>query len=233
MSKVFTIDSKIHLGAKLPAFDDKTIKDEPMMFSTQPSFAYEHGGPITKAFLEAALGKPYAYGSWDNFYSGYDAGFCFDSRVHMLMEGWWPCIPGFHHDDVPRSRSDKQPNYENPEYKAKCILALINADVCPTEFALGKIDMPDVPLGELVYKTWHPIVEQAIKDGKLESFLVPDRQLVHFDYHSFHQGTQARKFGWRWFGRLTSSAGYNSGRPHYNEIRRQVNVYMQNPMEGW
>lgn len=230
--KMYPIDSQYQIGARLPEFDQKTVKDEPMFFSATPKFAWKEGGPITRAFLAAVFGITLAdYAEWK---LRDKKNYCFDSRVHMLMPGWFPCIPGWHHDDVPRSRSDGQPNYENPEFKSKHILALVNGDICPTEFAVGRVDMPHIPeYSGPVYKYWHDIVEKDIKEGSLERRSVPSNRLIHFNYHSFHQGTRAVGRGFRWFGRLSWDAGYEQGRPHANEIRRQVNVYLENPMEGW
>jgi hypothetical protein len=226
--KMHHFDSKFTVGAKLPNFDEKIVKDEPMFFSATPSFAYANGGPITTAFLERCF--PLIEG----FLSAYDGAYCFDSRVHMLMPGWWPCIPGWHHDDVPRSRSDGQPNYDTPEYHSKHILALVNGDICPTEFAVGSAAYKDIPVGMgNIYKHWHDAVEEDIRDGVMERVQVPSNRLIHFDCNSFHQGTQAVGRGFRWFGRLTWDAGYENGRPQHNEIRRQVNVYMDNVTEGW
>jgi ribosomal protein L4 len=42
-------------------------------------------------------------------------------------------------------------------------------------------------------------------------------------------GTRAVKNGWRLFIR----ASWNTDRKPTNEFRRQVQVYMENPMEGW
>ncbi len=228
------IDSRVVFGAGLPDFDEDAVKNEPMFFSCKPKFAWENGGPITQAFLAAAFGITLADYAGFKLRDSQVGNYCFDSRVHMLMPGWFPCIPGWHHDDVPRSRSDGQPNYDNPEYEAKHILALVNGDICPTEFAVGEASYPDVPLySGPIYKYWHEEVESDIRDGVMKRVPVPSNRLIHFDYHSFHQGTRAVKRGWRWFGRLSWNAGYESGRPHHNEIRRQVNVYMDNPMEGW
>lgn len=221
----------MRVGARLPEFDQDAVKAEPMFWSATPKFAWQNGGPITRAFLAAAFGITLAdYADWVLARDGKHM--CFDSRVHMLMPGWFPCIPGWHHDDVKRSRSDGQPDYDDPG-KAKHILALVNGDIAPTEFALGKVEYPDVPLGEIVYKDWHQRVEADIGFGALERVQVPTNHLIHFDHESFHQGTRAVKGGWRWFGRLTWDAGYGDGRPHHNEIRKQVQVYLENPMEGW
>ena len=231
--KMHMINSNFTVGAEMRNWDQRYVKNEPMLFSATPLFAWQNGGAITRDFLALAFGITLAdEAEWvlrDKKCGNYNL----DSRVHMLMPGWFPCIPGWHHDDVPRSRSDGQPNYDNPEYESKHILALVNGGICPTEFAVGKAEYPDVPLGRTVYKDWHECVERDIKDGVMQRVQIPSNRLIHFNHHSFHQGTRAIGTGFRWFGRLTWDAGYEKGRPHHNEIRKQVNVYLDMPMEGW
>lgn len=232
--KMYPISSRFIVGARLRDWNQTHVKNEPMLFSATPKFAWENGGPITRDFLSMVFGITLSDDADWVLRDSKRTGYCFDSRVHMLMPGWFPCIPGWHHDDVPRTRRDAQPNYENPEFKSKHILALVNGDICPTEFATGKVAMPHIPEDTgPVYKYWHTIVEQDIKDGVLKREKVPSNHLIHFDYHSFHQGTRAIGRGFRWFGRLTWDAGYEQGRPYANEIRKQVNVYLEHPMEGW
>jgi len=215
--KTYTFDSQIELGETLRDFTQDEVKSEPMFFRAAFGFATINGGQITRAFLSHLP---------DWFKDAED--FTFDSRVHMLMPGWYPCIPGFHHDDVPRTRSDKQPNYDTPEYKSEHAMALIG-DCCPTEFALGTSNFPEVLHNEIVYKHWHPHVVEQIKSGKLESFSAPSNKIIYFDWNTWHQGTKAIKRGFRWFGR----ASINTNRIPLNEIRVNANVYMDEPMEGW
>lgn len=196
-------------------FSQEDIKNEPMLFSSSVDYAKEHGGPITRAFLKS-------------FVPNYDSG-VFDSRVHMLMPGWYPAIPGFHHDDVPRSRQDGQPNYRNPEYAAYHAMGLLNGDICPTEFALGESELWEVPLGRTVYKVWHPEIVKLRDEGKLKTYKAESGKIIWFDNHTWHQGVAATGSGFRWFGRLS----FNTYRPIKNEIRRQANVYLEFPMEGW
>lgn len=208
------IRSSYRIGSGLPYFGETTIKKEPCFFSASYGFAYDNGGPITRAFLEA-LGPKQGI---------------FDSRVHMLMPGWYPCIPGWHHDDIPRSREDKQPNYDSPEYESKHTMALVNGVICPTEFATGMAVLPEVPLGEgPIYKVWHHAIERQIEEGKLSREAVPDRTLIHFDCYGFHQGVPAIGNGFRWFGRFST----DTHRPIINEIRTQSQVYLSDVTEGW
>ncbi len=206
--------STITMGSPLPQFSDDEIKNEPMLFNCSGAAAWDMGGPITRAFLEALGGSGHAV---------------IDTRSHMLMPGWYPCIPGWHHDDVPRTREDGQPNYKTPEYRAVHAMALVNGDICPTQFAVGRCDLPDIPLGGVIYKAWHPQVEALCQDGKMKRVDAPSNRIVWFDWQSFHQGIQANRGGWRWFGR----ASFETERKPTNEIRRQVQVYLEFPMEGW
>jgi hypothetical protein len=214
----FEFESKIEHGSFVRKFDEDVVKNEPMLFSCDLPTALKLGGPITTTFIRALDKK---------FIKSEDL--IIDSRVHMLMPNWFPCIPGFHLDDVPRERSDKQPNHFNPSYQSKHAMLLINGDICPTQFALGKGELEDIAEGEKYYKVWHPKVEQMCKDGVLERHDAESNQIIYFDWNTWHQGTRAIKSGWRFFIRAT----VNTKRKPTNELRRQVQVYLESPMEGW
>jgi hypothetical protein len=209
------IRSEISVGQKVVL--DGDVKNEPMLFSCNADAAWSLGGSLTRAFLDAMsadwLGAP---------------DLIIDSRVHMLMPGWFPAIPGYHHDDVPRSGPDGQPNYVDPEYRSEHLMCLANADVCPTEFAVGTVNYP-IPCGRVIYGDWHPRVIASVRRGDLQICAAPDRTLIRFDDRTFHQAVPAVKNGWRWFIRATR----NTARKPTNELRRQVQVYLAAPMEGW
>ena len=216
----FTFFSDVDRIASFPCEYDKVeISNEPMFYRADLEFAYANGGIITRNFID---NLPFF---WK------DTPVTIDSRVHMLMPDWYPCIPGWHHDDVPRSRYDGQPNYDDTEYNPLHLIGLVNADVAPTEFAVGKITLPEVPIGGIVYRDWHPMVDEAVKSGKLESYKAKSGEMLEFDSNSFHQGTAAVKSGWRWFIRVSkyTSRAYECK----NEIRNQTQVYMKDPMQGW
>lgn len=225
-------DSSIWYGESFGPFEpsQEQIKAEPMFFNSSWLYAIEHGGPITRTFLKN-LPKN----------KGWESG-VFDSRVHMLMPGWYPAIPGWHHDDVPRPKKIKpgthfmtagQPDYKNMTYKSEHIMGLCNGDICPTQFACGQIELPDPKEGELVYRKWHPLVNSAIEKGELILKLAPSLRYIHFDWQSFHQGQKTVGNGWRWFGRITKNSDRCKPENISNEIRTQVQVYLEFPMEGW
>lgn len=203
------------------------IKNEPMFFNSDLDFAYKNGGPITRSFI---MNLP---DDWNN------SEVVFDSRVHMLMPGWYPAIPGFHHDDVPRPDipvgqhfiTAGQPDYDNPRYKSEHILGLVNADVCPTHFLVGEAEFKEVKDGDLIYRQWHKEALAHIEAGTLTQHEAPDRTLLKFDWQTWHTGSKAVSNGWRWFGRLSRNT--DRVKKISNEIRVNAQVYLEFPMEGW
>lgn len=213
-------NSQISILGALPNFEESIVKNEPMFFNASPEFAYENGGEITKRFIELTA----------NACGGIPC--VIDTRVHMLMKGWYPCIPGWHHDDVPRTTATGQPNYKTPEYFAKHILGLVNGDICPTQFALGECDLPEIGDDKVCYREWHPQIDNLCNSGKMDRYDAVGNPIIGFDAHSFHQGQKANASGWRWFGRIS----YDTERTKKitNEIRTQVQVYIPAPdYMGW
>lgn len=200
-------------------YPEEVIKNEPMFFNSSLRFAYDHGGPITKQFI---INLPIEW---------LLSSCVLDSRVHMLMPGWFPCIPGWHHDDVPRSAWTGQPNYKNPEYFAEHVMGLVNGDIAPTEFLPGEFELSDPDEKSIIYKKWHLELEEQIKERSLTPIQAPSGKHIFFNAHTFHQGVRAKKNGWRWFCRVSRNT--NKIKSITNEIRKQVQVYLEFPMEGW
>ncbi len=226
---MITIDSQYAIIDHLPNLPVSVdlIKNEPMLFNCDYDHAIDLGGRLTNNVL-AILPV-----DWKT------VPLVIDSRVHMLMPGWFPCIPGWHHDDVPRTRADGQPNYLDPKRdRSEHLMCLVNADICPTAFATGKVDIELPAEGGVIYAQWHGEVERLIKEGKLTKSLAPNGSLIKFNDDTFHTGTPANAGGWRFFIRISRYYDY-LGNPiarrnnRTNEIRRQVQVYLENPNAGW
>lgn len=223
----YTINSQAYpLSRVMPFASIDEIKNEPMLFNCDMAHAYQRGGSITRAFLDRLPLE------W------HDCPVVVDTRVHMLMPGWYPCIPGWHHDDVPRTRSDRQPNYDFGQNRSWHIVGLVNGRICPTQYAEGNIQVPKIEDGSIVYSRWHDLVEQRIKEGVLNTWHPEEDQLVMFNDMTWHRGTPAKEKGWRWFGRVSRYFDVNGraiprGNPRTNEIRRQVQVYLPTLNQGW
>lgn len=205
-------------GSFATEISNELIKNETMFFNCDLEFAYKHGNEITRSFIDSL---PDDWKTCDTV---------FDSRVHMLMPNWLSCIGGYHQDDVPRPNGG-QPDYDNMLYKSEHIMGSVNADICPTQFAIGESTFHKVSTGENVYKVWHNDVMKKLEAGELLAINAKDRTLIQFDWQTWHTGTLAKSNGWRWFGRLSRNT--DRTKTITNEIRRQTQVYMQNLTEGW
>lgn len=228
MGELHVISSQVHADGhtRLPHFDDIAIKNEPMLFNCDLEGAKKLGGPITYAFTNLLPDE------W------LQAPLVIDSRVHMLMPGWYPCIPGWHHDDVPRTRSDGQPNYGAGQCRSQHVIALINGDICPTIFATGTEFFEEPSLGRTIYADWHHVVEQKVREGNLALETAMSNRFVFFDDRTWHRCQPANRTGWRFFIRASRYFSPDGepiarGNPRTNEVRRQVQVYMDDPNVGW
>jgi len=210
------LNSQIKLGLELPTANEIEVKSEPMLFRCDLENAYKLGGPLTHKFLNALPED------WKA------SPISVDSRVHMLMPGMFPCIPGWHHDDVPRERADGQPNYENPSYKAEHCMA-IWGDCSLTEFAIGGHEIAIPPIGCKIYKLLSPQIDAMCVAGTLKSVTALPRRMVFFDWQTWHRGAPTTHIGFRFFIR----ASRNSMLPPINETRHNANVYMPVIDEGW
>lgn len=216
-----------NLNTFLHNWPQQSIKDEPMLFNCDLAHAHVLGGPIVRDFISKI---PL---DW------YEEPLVIDTRVHMLMPGWYPCIPGWHHDDVPRTRMDGQPNYGEQQDRAAHIMALCNGQICPTQFAIGSQDFSEPDMGTTIYKEWDAVLNHSLRNGsKLELHSIQDKQLVMFDDRTWHRGSPATGSGWRWFGRISRYWDANGNcisrrNPRTNEVRKQVQVYIDPINKGW
>ena len=108
-------------------------------------------------------------------------------------------------------------------------MMLVNGDVAPTEFATGVAEFPRIEEGKVIYKEWHAMVNEKIAAGELTSVSAPSNTLIYFNDRTWHRGTKTVKAGWRFFIRAT----INTGRMPVNEIRNQVQVYIDPIHQEW
>lgn len=201
-------------------FLDDMIKNEPMFFSADYAFAKEKGSVITKFILDQ-IASIVPDEIMQKLLTS-----VIDSRSHMLMPSFYPCIPGWHHDDVPRSRADAQPNYHNPEYKSEHLMIVVGKTAMP-QFLRTTIVLPDIPEGRTVYQAWDRIINAAESEDNF--YTIGSGDVYQFDWQTFHRGMPAKLHGWRYFIRFS----WNTDRKSTNEIRNQVQCYISDPSVGW
>jgi hypothetical protein len=222
-----TFTPRIETLGFLPEFDQHTLKNEPMLFNCDEAHARKLGGPITRALLDALPAD------W------HDAPLVVDTKVAMLMPGWFPCIPGWHHDDVERRGPHGQPDYIGKSKRAEFVMALVGAAHSATEFLNGPVLLPLPPEGETIYADWDRRIGFMVADDQVSTTKADDREVLFFDDATFHRGTVCREGGWRYFGRvsryydLATDAPIARGNERTNEVRNQVQIYMSAENAGW
>lgn len=199
---------------------DDMIKNEPMFFSSNLQYVHQNGKSLTK-FVIGQLMNILPDSLFEQLKTA-----VIDSRSHMLMPGFWPAIPGWHHDDVPRSRKDGQPNYENPEYRSNHLLIVIGNTAMP-QFLRNTVVMPEIPEGRTIYQAWDRVINASESEDNF--YTVGSGDIYEFDYQTFHRAMPAKLHGWRYFIRFS----WNTERKVLNEIRNQVQVYISDPSIGW
>lgn len=217
------------------AANAEAIESETMFFNATGAFLDGLGmrseWPIARAFLrtlEPIIGgeSTWAESNWS-----------LDTRSHMLMRGWFPAIPGWHHDDVDRSeRSGGQPDYDDVWYNPTrqmyvCVIDAIDAPTGSLTEFIGDGEVVSVPWPvpdeAPVYRYWDAHIEREVEAPRT---VLKSGIIYRFDQTSFHRAMPAVSNGWRWFARLTENPG---PRPTGPKIRRQSQVYLPTTNLGW
>lgn len=210
------------ISAKInPALDtQEVIRNEPMIFACDKEHALRLGGPIIRDFVSKLPSE------WlDN------PTLIIDSRTHMLMPGWYPAIPGWHLDEIPRTLPNNQPDHFDTPCTSQHISVCVG-DASLTEFLVGDFELQEPPPEVIVYKQWTQDVQRIVESGAVDICQPKSGVLVHFWDHSWHRVTPSNKHAWRVFIRATIGAK----RKFYNEQRHQVQVYLtgnEDEAGGW
>lgn len=198
---------------------DREIIDEPMLFQANEQFAWKNGGPLTKICL-LAVGNyvEKIRGKMSMIYKSP----IIDTKVVMLMPEQYPCIPGWHCDNVPRNYSLGQPDLSQlnePEYHITMHIDSCD-DLCNTLF----INKPSV-IHYDEKRVWGSIDEYISKNFDESEMTVSAKsgQIAIFNRATLHRCEAARDKGWRFFFRLSFTKG--DPKLFLNMKRNQVQVY--------
>ena len=194
------------------------IKLEPMLYGASWRWAFENGGALTKKVM-LNIKEQVADLIPEHAIMGYHP--IIDTKSVLLMQGQYPCIPGWHCDGVPRPHRGAQPDVsliDEPVYHFVCV-----------------IDQNDSPATEFLTDTklicvdkrqvWSSVNRQVPDDADI--YRAASGEIVQFQRGQLHRGNQAQQQGWRYFFRLSF---YHM--PVMNEIRNQVQVYVDTGT-GW
>jgi len=193
------------------------IEREPMLFQSNAEFSFNAGGPITKDVLDRlrACTPSKVFNKLR-----------IDTRSHMLMPGFFPCIPGYHCDFMQTTESGKQ------------MMSTHDEDIEHYMFLSGPPSTEFIKDRNIVWDkdifTWKE-VSNEMNSRKLETFKVPTGQLIKFNARELHRGTphEGPPGHWRYFFRATSLPEWHQDYGKFtNKIRHQVQVYCD-LNEGW
>lgn len=221
MKYTFTPNIKTIAEIKATRFTE-AIKNEPMIYSGSPKFAHENGGKLTQEITKLLL-KSEAYTNVAMFANPDSLTTVIDTRVTMTMEGMYPSIPGWHCDDIPRSRTTGQPVLHgvNPLVQHFMVILSDQEDaVSCTEFVSKPIEL-DIDLTNV----WGS-VDKQLTENKPETGFLKQGEIIRFNQEAIHRASPTVTPGWRFFYRASITH-----RTPADEIRNQVQVYASK--NGW
>lgn len=204
--------------------DANEIKATPSLFNSSLEDALMYGGDLTRA----ALGAMNLRGDKKHI--------IVDTKVHMLMPGMYPAIPGWHTDGAPRSVSKGPPDlYAQAEMDSPRFHLLVTGAGCLTDF-LGEtmsLDVPEEPTNEL-YKLlsdqMNGLLEDPVMAPRIRRLI--SCRVLEWDWWDLHTAIPAGKHEWRFLIRVTET-DYRAPKTDLRDVlRSQQQVYVPESF-GW
>lgn len=149
-----------------------------------------------------------------------------DTRLHRLMPGQFPAIPGWHCDDVPRRTYESQPCFELIDHRVKHWTVTLASDPCGvscTEFVAEEVTI-DIDDSRPTWRQVHDFVERE----KPRTYSLPPGSVCEFKTLAIHRATPATMRGWRWWSRVS----WRANRPS-NIVNTAEQVYILSEANGW
>lgn len=205
-----------------PSIDE--IKSTFALWNASLDDAMKYGGELTRA----------AIGAMDLKFDREHV--IVDTKIHMLMPNFYPAIPGWHTDGVPRGEELKPNVKGSPNIFAQEKMTdtrfhlLVTGAGCLTEFIEGQIslEVPEEPSTDL-YK----MIDHSIKENPyLNRVTIPTCTAVTFDWWNIHTGVKATKHEWRFLIRVTETDHMEPETDLRKVIRTQQQVYVSENF-GW
>lgn len=166
-----------------------------------------------------------------------------DTKVHFLLPGMCPSIPGWHTDGVPRGAQLDPAGKGSPRFYAMehdlisepHYHLLVTGTHCPTRFLRGPIELTGLEdLGRDAYAEMTRQVNKYLDGNNAYSptFDSPDSTVLEWDWWTVHTAQLATARGWRYLIRVTETDHIQPRTNPADFIRTQNNVY--SPIEfGW
>ena len=208
---------------------DNEIKHTPALWNCDLDTAIKYGGGVTRQ----ALGAMNLRGDRKNI--------IVDTKTHMLMPGFYPGIPGWHTDGVPRGpernpAAKADPNItaqEEMDDEAPRFHLLVTGTVCPTLFATTPDLTLDVDNDASLYKGISERVNALrAHDTNFEVMETKPSTVYEWDWWQLHTAQAAVAHGWRFLIRVTETNHFEPQTNLADIIRTQQQVYVPEAF-GW
>lgn len=199
------------------------------LINASPEDALRYGGYLTRAALSAiSISNARKY-------------VVVDTKIHMLMPGFMPAIPGWHTDGVPRGPTGDPLAKAPPDLEAQQRIEadgrgtrfamLVTGTGCRTEFVGTRLNLePDDS-----WKTPHLYAGLSEQVDRLSPPVItaPSCGVVYFDWWDIHRGVPATAHEWRFFLRVTESDLVAPWTDLRRVIRTQQQTYVRSDRFGW
>lgn len=227
MSTIEFNRTPIVVGQSIEDPSDEVIKNTLALWNCDLDTAVKYGGELTRA----ALGAMDLRGDRKHI--------IVDTKTHMLMPGFYPGIPGWHTDGVPRGPERNPAAKADPdifaqeemESEAPRFHLLVTGTVCPTMFDLTpnrKLSVADSPDPSL-YKI---ITEQMNNNSGGIKYETHPSTVYEWDWWQLHTAQAAKAHGWRFLIRVTETDHFEPQTDLSKIIRTQQQVYVPEAF-GW
>jgi hypothetical protein len=134
-----------------------------------------------------------------------------------------PSSGGWHCDDFNRNERYAQPNPEDATDRVTHFMAILGEGdgVSRTEFVNEPLTVRLDPK-----HVWHSLDDDLTTRDRFDTRFINNREILHFNQNAIHRATPTTNPGWRLFVRCSFTH-----RPVYNEVRKQVQIYIDK--KGW
>lgn len=163
-----------------------------------------------------------------------------DTKVHMLMPGWSPAIPGWHADGAPRS-PNKDPNGLDPpdtfaqegDERYNRYHILVTGFGCLTQYINCPmyVPLPSEPAYD-VYSIMSKYVQKKVDENPAIVSSFASCVAYEFDWWNIHTGIIASRKEWRYLIRVCESDYYEPRTDLREVIRMQSQIYSPSDF-GW
>jgi hypothetical protein len=223
--------TRVKAGRSMPTPSQDAIENSLNLRQVGLEDAARYGGSVTRS----ALGLLDLVG--DRKYT------VVDTKVHFLMPGMCPAIPGWHTDGVPRG-VDLDPSgndapvldaiFDGTQTAPRYHL-LVTGTLCPTRFLLPPASFTHGELvGDNPSDLYANMTRSVNNTGYPDKFFLDteDSRMYQWDWHNIHTAQTATARGWRYLIRVTETDYIKPRTNPADFIRTQNNVYT--PIEfGW